>query len=517
MTFHTPGNKNSLICVNILWIIFIIGGGRVMAQMMVREPVVAGMFYPGDRDTLVRMIESYLARVNVQVESGQRIRGIVSPHAGYVYSGPVAAYGYEALRGKKYDVFVIISPSHYEAFHGASVYPGSSYKTPLGEILIDHQLAEEIVHHSQYVRLDERGHRPIRLGTGEHALEVQLPFLQIVQPKPFHIIPIVMGSQDWEVIEDLGKALGKTLGGIDYCIIASSDLSHYYDYHTAYQLDQKIIHVLETYDVQEFYNLVREGKAEACGAGPVMAMMLAVQMAESTKPKVKILKYATSGDVPAGEKDRVVGYLSAIITIPEQETKNIQDKQSEQVEFGKEETEIMFRIARDAIASELKGEPFHYPEKIPKILQEKRGVFVTLTIHHRLRGCIGYITGVEPLYKAIKEMAIAAAFRDPRFPPLSEEEWDQVKIEISVLSPMKKVTDPNEIQIGKHGLYIKKGWHSGLLLPQVALEYGWDREIFLRETCRKAGLPSDAYQDPDTEIYLFSAQIFEEEKASSYR
>jgi len=143
-----------------------------------------------------------------------------------------------------------------------------------------------------------------------------------------------------------------------------------------------------------------------------------------------------------------------------------------------------------------------------KTLKEQRGAFVTLNKHGSLRGCIGYIEGYKPLYEAVAEMAEAAAFRDPRFMPLTQDEWKDIEIEISVLTPLERITDINQIKAGKHGIYIKKGFYSGLLLPQVATEYGWDRKTFLEQTCRKAGLPSDAWKEEDTVIYIFSADIF---------
>jgi len=144
------------------------------------------------------------------------------------------------------------------------------------------------------------------------------------------------------------------------------------------------------------------------------------------------------------------------------------------------------------------------------VLRERRGVFVTLHRGGRLRGCIGYIQGFKPLAEAVGEMALAAAFGDPRFPPVTADELDRLDVEISVLTPLRRISDPAEITIGEHGLYIVRGPYSGLLLPQVAAEYGWDRETFLQHTCLKAGLPETAWQDPDSEIYLFGAQIFTE-------
>lgn len=172
--------------------------------------------------------------------------------------------------------------------------------------------------------------------------------------------------------------------------------------------------------------------------------------------------------------------------------------------------ELLFRVARESIQAHLKGQPDPLPPDPPPLLAQPMGVFVTLTKHGRLRGCIGYLDAVKPLIAAVQEMAVAAAFRDPRFPPLREEELADLEIEISVLSPMRQIKDVKEIQVGRDGLYLERGPCRGLLLPQVATQYGWDRLTFLSQTCGKAGLPADAWEDPATKIYVFSADILHE-------
>ncbi|MCU0531576.1 MAG: AmmeMemoRadiSam system protein A [Syntrophales bacterium] len=175
-----------------------------------------------------------------------------------------------------------------------------------------------------------------------------------------------------------------------------------------------------------------------------------------------------------------------------------------------EEKEALLRIARGSIEAELDGKK--QSESAGKgVLEEKRGAFVSLKKRGKLRGCIGFIEARKSLAKTVEEMAAAAAFQDPRFPPLRREELQDLKLEVSVLSPLRRVFDVSEIEVGAHGLYIRRGGRAGLLLPQVATEWRWDRELFLKETCRKAGLAPDAWRDPDTEIYIFSADVFGEE------
>lgn len=481
-----------------------------MPQLEIREPLVAGTFYPSNTDELTSMLHTYLQQAEKKTENQEIVRGIVAPHAGYVFSGPVAAWSYKQIQGNHYEVVVIISPSHYEAFYGCSIFPGSYYKTPLGMVEVEKRMSKKLTEAGKYIQFSEEGHHPVSFGTGEHALEVQLPFLQTVLTKPFRIVPIVMGSQLPEVIDDLAESLAEVLKGKNYLIIASSDLSHYHSYYKAKQLDQDVLDLFKHYKTQLLEAGIIKNKLEACGGGPIVAMMKAIQKLENNQQKAKILHYATSGDVPYGEKDRVVGYMSGIITVKKTQDKKESNLKKEEWNLTDEEKKLLFKIAREAISSQLEEVPFHYPEMIPEKLKKKSGAFVTLTINGKLRGCIGYVEGIKPLYEAIHDMAIAAAFNDPRFPSLSNSEFDQVEIEISILSPLKRISSFDEIEVGKHGLLIRKGYHSGLLLPQVAVEYGWDRETFLKETCWKAGLPENAYKDSDAEIYIFSAEILHE-------
>jgi AmmeMemoRadiSam system protein A len=182
--------------------------------------------------------------------------------------------------------------------------------------------------------------------------------------------------------------------------------------------------------------------------------------------------------------------------------------EEQSMELSAADKKTLHEIARQSIAAGLQGQPPPLLPPVSGVLQEPRGAFVTL--HHRgqLRGCIGYIEAVKPLAQTVQEMAAAAAFKDPRFPPLTPEEFQDIQIEISVLSPLRRIHSIDEIEVGRHGLYIRRGLRHGLLLPQVATEHHWDRFTFLQQTCWKANLPTTAWQDPQTEIYIFSADIF---------
>jgi AmmeMemoRadiSam system protein A len=180
--------------------------------------------------------------------------------------------------------------------------------------------------------------------------------------------------------------------------------------------------------------------------------------------------------------------------------------------LSKEERTFLLQLARDTIHARLKGKPLPACEATSEMLKELRGAFVTMHAHGALRGCIGYVEPIKPLWQTVQEMAVASAFQDPRFPALKEAEYSDIEIEISVMSPLRRVKNVDEIEVGKHGIIIRRGFHSGLLLPQVATEQGWDRYTFLEHTCYKAGLPADAWTKEDTEIQIFSAEVFSEKE-----
>jgi AmmeMemoRadiSam system protein B/AmmeMemoRadiSam system protein A len=466
----------------------------------IRKSVIAGTWYPGDPATLAGDIRNYLQKVPAQVIGGPVV-GLISPHAGYVYSGQIAAYGYRLIEGQRYDAVVVIGPSHRVMFHGASVWTSGGYETPLGVVPVDKELAGAILEVAPVLKSDRKPH------AGEHSVEIQLPFLQVVLGS-FVFVPIVMGTQDHGTCEAVAEAIFRAAKGKNVLVVGSSDLSHFHTYEEAKRLDQTVVDLVQKGDHRGLSRELEGGTCEACGGGPVITAML---YAEKTGARgVKVLKYANSGDV-TGDWRQVVGYLSAAFFRENPGKKGIENKRVG-VDMGltEDEKQALLRIARASIAAEIEGKK---PPALKRIgaLDEKRGAFVCLKIRNRLRGCIGFIEAKTPLAKTVEEMSIAAALRDPRFPPLRKEELKDVQLEISVLTPLRRIADVAEIEVGTHGLYIRKGGSAGLLLPQVATEYGWDRGTFLKETCRKAGLGPDAWRDPETEIYIFSADVFGED------
>ena len=469
----------------------------------VRKSAVAGAFYPSNPTSLKTMIEGLLKKASVP-EIKYPITGIIVPHAGYVYSGGVAAHAYKVLQGRKIERVVVISPSHIAYFSGASIYDGTHYETPLGLIPVDTDFARKLAAKSERLELSEQGHTINFQGRGEHALEVQLPFLQIVLGK-FKLVPVVMGEQSYETARALGRALADLIHDDKTIIVASSDLSHFHPYQEAIQLDSKVLNAIKEWD---YYNLSRnlQGRVwEACGGGPIVSLMIASEYLGATK--AVLLKYANSGDVPMGDKNRVVGY-SAFVFVKE---KNVRQNE-EEFSLDERAKQKLLEIAKKAVEIAVeKGEVYNPSSGDIESIKQDRGAFVTLKIGGQLRGCIGYTAPLKPLYLTVRDVAIQAATNDPRFSPVTTAELPHLEYEISVLSPFRHVRNLKEIKIGRDGLLIKKGNHVGLLLPQVPVEWGWDLETFLQQTCRKAGLPADAWKDDDADLFRFTAFVFGED------
>ncbi len=465
-----------------------------MGSSKVRQPAVAGSFYPGSEKALRDTVSSMLDKVEPAQIKG-KIVGLVSPHAGYVYSGQVAANAFRTVQGKQFDAVVIVAPSHHVYFQGSSIYREGPYRTPLGLVEIAVDLADGIARADSSVQFRSDAH------LREHSLEVELPFLQVAVPN-LKIVPIVMGDQSLATCRQLAKAIAANVKGKNVLLVASTDLSHFHAYDEAVRLDKMVIDRIRHYDAEGLARDLDSGKCEACGGGPVVTVMLAAR--ELGAAKGVILKYANSGDV-TGDKSSVVGYLAAALVAEGGEQASV----GVDLGLGHGEKAELLKIARQSIEAKILGRPMPEFKTASPLLGEKMGAFVTLTEQGELRGCIGHIVGIEPLYKSVSDMAIAAATEDPRFPPLGREELKQMAIEISVLTPLRRIADPEEIEVGRDGIYIEKGYYHGLLLPQVAAEYGWDRYEFLDHTCLKAGLPKGCWREGAV-IQIFSAQVFNE-------
>ncbi|MBU3911455.1 MAG: AmmeMemoRadiSam system protein B [Candidatus Omnitrophica bacterium] len=468
----------------------------------VRRSAVAGTFYPADKHELTQTVDTFLANVK-KIDIKGRPLAIIVPHAGYAYSGQVAAHGFKQLEGTDFKKIIIISPSHYVGFDGISVYNKGFFETPLGRIKVNEELADRIIKTDKRFLFYPEAHEK------EHAIEVELPFLQrIYKGKDFSIVPIAMGSPLMEDARILSGALYDVIDD-DTLLIISVDLSHYHPYDEAVKLDTSGISAVEKLDADWLLEQLRDGDTEI--DAPI-AVLASIMLANSYNARAKVLRYANSGDV-TGDKSRVVGYSSIVMYIPspqQGEGKGEGAMIMKDEYLSKEEKQKLLQIAKASVVEAVTGKKQAKIEVTEKRLKENCGAFVTLKKQGQLRGCIGYIIAVKPLYETVKDVAMSAAINDHRFSPVTEKELDSIDIEISALTPLKRISDINEIEVGKHGLYMKQGFSSGLLLPQVAAEYSWDRKTFLDQTCRKAGLSANAWQDPATEIYTFSAEVFGE-------
>jgi MEMO1 family protein len=468
-----------------------------------RPATVAGSFYPDDKDSLKAIIERYFDNAEISaVDELDDVSGIISPHAGYVYSGNVAAYSFKILENRKYDAAIIIAPSHQKPFTGCAIFPGDNYQTPFGKIPIDKELSKLINQDNRFVFLSMDGHEWNNF-TSEHSLEVQLPFLQYVQPN-LPIVPIVMGSQDDETCSMLSQAVIKAIKKMNkkVLIVASTDLSHFHSQDTAKAMDKNVISSFEDYDYFKLSYYLFNRAWEACGAGPVISTMLICE--ELGANKAICLKYATSADTPDGSisPDRVVGYFSGVIGKNEKNSNLLP-------ELTNNEKAYLKNLAKSVVESVANNKKIEHNKIESLRLNSKLAAFVTINKHKELRACMGHIFSSAPLIEEVIESASIASTQDYRFGKIKADELNDLEYEVSVLSRMKLINDFDEIEIGKHGLYIKYGNKSGLLLPQVASERKWDRDTFLSQVCLKAGLAKDFYLKGNAQIFIFEAIIID--------
>ncbi len=489
-----------------------------MEAVLERSPVVAGQFYPDDPDNLSKTVKKMLAKASSSPE-GELI-GLIAPHAGYVFSGNVAAESFHLLEEKEnIENVILVGPSHSEGFYFSSVLTGGYYTTPLGEVPVNSELAKAIVEsgEDEYVQASIKGHA-IKGTWGEHCLEVQLPFLQSVL-KDFSIVPILMGNQSYEMSKQLAESIVNVIRGTNSVLVASTDLSHYHSYREARKLDSNILRQVRAFNPRGIAELIDNREAQACGSGPVMTVMMCSHSLGADSSRV--LEYKTSADSPYGDYERVVGYMAAAFEKknqddkPEQaetnniDRKNIEVDQQSPDEITQDQKISLLRLARAQIRSAILGDVPQPVRLNDQKLSENMGAFVTIKTSGKLRGCIGFVESDRPLSVNVAEAARAAATRDPRFSTLNIDELDDTEIEISLLSPMSPIS-PEKVNPGKHGLWIIKGYNRGLLLPQVASERKWDRETFLENICLKASLPGDSWREKDIELYSFTAVVFKD-------
>ena len=447
----------------------------------VREPAVAGTFYPNDPVALSSLIDTYL-----EGESGADCpKALIAPHAGYVYSGPVAGNIYRKVISAhdRISRVVLLGPSHRVAFRGMAIPSNTHFRTPLGDIPLDTRVISDLCELPAVTVMDQAHEQ-------EHSLEVHLPFLQQVIDD-FKLIPIVVGDASKEEVADL---LEKLWGGDETLVVISSDLSHYEPYERAQAIDARTNAKILNLDATLQEN-------EACGCRPVNGLL---QLAKQRGYTVNAVDVRNSGDT-AGNRDRVVGYGAWEIT-------ELDEADSDA--WTRAEKQTLLQLAREAIRSPLEGEKnFNINlNRFPDRLKLERATFVTLNLDGRLRGCIGSLQAHRPLVVDVAHNAQAAAFKDPRFQSLTHQEYQKVDIHISILSEPKplEVTSREELisklEPGIDGLIIMENGRQATYLPSV-----WEQlsspEQFVSELRRKAGLSPDGWST-ETRVLTYRTEEF---------
>lgn len=464
-----------------------------------RQASAAGSFYPTDKAELNDLLEDLFNKAEPVSYDGT-IQSLIVPHAGYASSGKVAASAYKSIpKTASYKNVFVIATSHQEQFTGSSVYPGGNYITPLGEAVINSEIAAALMANNESINFHERVH------SREHAIEVQLPFIQY-RFGDVPIVPILMGSSSISGAHDLATALIPYFTP-DNLFIISTNFSNYPSYSDAKRIDKLTGESILKKDPESFYNTLRKNSMESVpnlststyGWSAIMTLLYMAQ--REIDLVVSPVLYQNSGDVTAGNKERVVGYW-AIAThfLPEGELN---------YSLSSADKEKLLDIARKTLETFiLTGELYQVSSKtLSPILKEPAGAFVSLSMGGRPRGSIGNYIPENPLYLVVQEMVLAAATHDERFAPVEKSDLEYIDIEISVLSPLQKISSLEEFQLGKHGIFMSRDGKSGSYLPQAAKNTGWDTEEFLGHCAREeAGIGWNGWKEAD--LYIFEAITF---------
>ena len=463
-----------------------------------RVAAVSGSFYPKDKTELSYQVDSLLQKAPKY--SQEDTRAIIVPHAGYIFSAYTASHAYASL-DKRYKNIFIIGSSHHVHLDAASIYNKGNYETPLGEVRVNQEIVTKLFETSSLFTYTAQAH------IKEHTLEVQLPFLQRIYKQQLQIVPIIIATSDPKKILEISKAL-KPYFNEENLFIISTDLSHFPKYEDANKVDIKTLKAIESNNIETFVRTLSENELQsvnnlatsACGWTSVLTLL---NLTTEKNYSYQILKYSNSGDIQGADKNRVVGY-GALRVIQK-------EKVDESSFLSDAEKQQALEIAKKAL-----HEATNKSEKIvlnthylfPK-LQEPLGAFVTLYKDSSLRGCIGRFEPNQALGEVIVDMAIAAAQNDPRFNKVTTDELNNIKVEISVLTPRKKISSLQEIEIGTHGIYLQKGSKSGTYLPHVATQMGWNAQEFVQHcAAEKAGISLEELNT--TDIYTYEAIVFGE-------
>jgi len=434
---------------------------------MNRNPVVAGQFYPASASQLKEMIKML---IDEKAEK-EEVIGLVSPHAGYVYSGPVAGAVISRIKFK--DTFIILGPNHSGMGKPLSIMTQGRWKTPLGEVEIDSELAKQILVTSRHLQEDAAAHQY------EHSIEVQIPFLQYFKPD-IRIVPITLAFASGAACKEIGKEIAQAVKKLkrEVVIIASSDMTHYEPQETARKKDYQAIGAILDLNEDELLKRVEELNISMCGYVPTVSLISAAK--ELGANAAELVRYQTSGDT-TGDYSSVVGYAGIIIKAVEMHP--------------------LVHLAKQTIETYVnEGKIPSPPEALTPEMKERAGVFVSLHKFGELRGCIGTF---EPTQKNVAEEiiqnAISSSTRDPRFPPVAPEELEHLEYSVDVLTTPKPVKDKSRLDPKKYGVIVECGFRRGLLLPDLE---GVDSVDYQIDICRqKAGIA------PDEPIKLYRFEV----------
>lgn len=464
-----------------------------------RETAVAGQFYPSSTSSLRNQLEEFFLQEK-ETENTQTLRAIISPHAGYIFSGEVAASAYRQIpRNKKYKNVFVIASSHRYSFGGASVYTRGNYETPLGEVLVNRKPGKELLTSSSVFADHAESH------LYEHGLEVQLPFLQYRLGSGFQLVPIILGTNSANDCKKLAEALQPYFTPENLFVI-STDFSHFPTYDDAVSVDQVTADAICRNNADVLLDTLEKNKKKhighlatsLCGWTSVLTLLYLTQ---NNNFEIKQLAYKNSGDSKLyGEKDRVVGYWA--MAVYEKSAFSISSSEKEEI----------LQLARNSIARFLgkDTEKIRKTTKGKSILDEKAGAFISVYVDNELRGCIGGFASEKTLREMITRHAVSAV-NDHRFDPVEPIEIDRMTLEVSVLTPLKKINSIDEFELGKNGIYIKSGFNSGTFLPQVAERTGWSKEEFLgRCSQNKAGIGWEGWKT--AELFTYEVAIVKEDQ-----
>lgn len=465
-----------------------------------------GRWFPADAAELRDMVDGFLDAAEDK-KLTHRIVAMMSPHAGYPFSGPVAGYAYRQLRGLHYDTVIVVGFNHAVRDEGIATYNKGGFRTPLGVIPMDTEMADALIKSNSLIK-----HNPAAFA-GEHSLDAQLPFLQRALDD-FKLVPVLLTAQTPENIDALAEALSKVAKGKNVLLVASSDMSHFWPHTEAKKLDDETLEAILKMDADGVGKILKDDSSgrRLCGRGGVQAVMRAAKALGADS--AHLLRYADSKDTSGYDDPQhgVVGYGAVAFTDDNAEPARAAEKKSQYPgELDAQDRKQLLGIARHALEQSVSsGKMPKFENDLPR-LENKRGVFVTLNKDGELRGCMGHFEADTPLYEIVARQTVMSAFQDPRFPPVSEDEIAHITIEISVLSEPEPVDSYEDIVVGKHGVILKKSGRGATFLPQVAPDQGWDRDTMLSQLSLKAGLPGDAWKTGAT-FLVYTAQVFGEEE-----